>query len=281
MFIDLENGNELNISSQYFSGTDKSTNANEPGVVFPLACNDSVKNMLNVSSIIDHHHNHHANVLCKYTEARIADADTENKVVDYKETKVLSLEYDLTDFPLDNLLEINHKLVYQCDNKVTLLLKEKLISVLNALYSNENPFDAIMVIDKSNIEEKHYSDNTLWNLKDDLNIITTKQCQLTKESYEVIDKFVFAYDSFIKDLVSRGKKKEIRDSIDLALKVYYSTFDCSKMFCAKFWGKEIQNMKNDKKYRNLFKDNLFMTQLANELIIIVQTYDIDLSARGE
>lgn len=280
MFIDLENGNELNISSQYFSGTDKSTNANEPGVVFPLACNDSVKNMLNVSSIIDHNY-HHANVLCKYTEARIADADTENKVVDYKETKVLSLEYDLTDFPLDNLLEKNHKLIYQCDNKVTLLLKEKLISVLNALYSNENPFDAIMVIDKSNIEEKHYSDNTLWNLKDDLNIITTKRCQLDKESYEVIDKFVFAYDSFIKDLVNRGEKKEIRDSIDLALKVYYSKFDCSKMFCAKFWGKEIQKMKNDKKYRNLFKDNLFMTQLANELIIIVQTYDIDLLTSGE
>lgn len=170
MFIDLENGSELNISSQYFSGTDKSTD-NEPGVVFPLACNDSVKNMLNVSSIIDHHY---TNVLCKYTEARIADADTENKVVEYKETKVLSLEYDLTNSPLDNLLEKDSKLVYQCVNKITPLLKEKLISVLNALYSNENPFDAIMAIDKSNIEEKHYSsfvradsNNTLWDLKDD------------------------------------------------------------------------------------------------------------------
>lgn len=281
MFVDLEDGSELNVSSQYFSGTDKSTDANEPGVVFPLACNDSVKNMLNVSSIIDHHH---SNVLCKYTEARIADADTEKKIVEYKETKVFSLEYDLSDSPLDSLLEKDSRLVYQCANKITPLLKEKLISVLNALYNNENPFDAIMVIDKSNIEKKHYSSftsydysgNTLWDLKDDKIDIDKKEFGLSKALYEIIDEFVFSYENFMKDLVKCGKIKEMRESIDLALDVYYNTFDYDKMFCAKFWGRDIQKMKNSKEYKGLFKDEVFKTQLATELVDVVQAYDADL-----
>lgn len=275
MFVDLEDGSELNVNSQYFSGTDKSTNTNEPGVVFPLACNDSVKNMLNVSSIIDHHH---SNVLCKYTEARIADADTEKKIVEYKETKVLSLEYDLSNSPLDSLLEKDSRLVYQCSNKITPLLKEKLISVLNALYNNDNPFDAIMVIDKSNIEKKphnnsisyDYSGNTLWDLKDDI-----PKGELAKEHYGIVYEFVLSYENFMKDLVKCGKIKEIRESIDLAIDVYYNTFNYDKMFCAKFWGKDIQKMKNSKEYKEYFKDEIFKTQLATELIDIVQAYDAD------
>lgn len=275
MFVDLEDGSELNVNSQYFSGTDKSTNANEPGVVFPLACNDSVKNMLNISSIIDHHH---SNVLCKYTEARIADADTEKKIVEYKETKVLSLEYDLSNSPLDSLLEKDSRLVYQCSNKIAPLLKEKLISVLNALYNNDNPFDAIMVIDKSNIEKKphnnsisyDYSGNTLWDLKDDI-----PKGELAKEHYGIVYEFVLSYENFMKDLVKCGKIKEIRESIDLAIDVYYNTFNYDKMFCAKFWGKDIQKMKNSKEYKEYFKDEIFKTQLATELIDIVQAYDAD------
>ena len=283
MFVDLEDGSELNVNSQYFSGTDKSTNANEPGVVFPLACNDSVKNMLNVSSIIDHHH---SNVLCKYTEARIADADTEKKIIEYKETKVLSLEYDLSNSPLDSLLEKDSKLIYQCANKITPLLKEKLISVLNALYNNDNPFDAIMVIDKSNIETKpyrsftsyDYSGNTLWDLKDDMISIDKKENNggLIKEYYDIIDEFVFSYENFMKDLVKSGKIKEMKDSIDLALDCYYNTFNYDKMFCAKFWGRDIQKKRNSKIYKDCFKNEMFKTQLATELVDVVQAYDADL-----
>lgn len=286
MFVDLEDGSELNVTSQYFSGTDKSTNSNEPGVVFPLACNDSVKNMLNVSSIIDHHH---TNVLCKYTEARIADADTEKKVVEYKETKVLSLEYDLTNSPLDSLLEKDSKLVYQCANKVTPLLKEKLISVLNALYSNENPFDAIMVIDKSNIEEKSYKSfishsydgRTLWDL-DSFKTTEIKEVEYDiDKANEIIDKFSNAYEDYLKALVKNGKIKEIRDSVDYAIEHYYSTFDYNKMLSTRLWGKDIQKLKNSKEYKEYFKDEYFVTQLATELMDIAQAYDSDLLLESE
>lgn len=281
MFVDFEDNQELNVSSQFFSGTDKSTDSKEPGVVFPLACNDSVKNMLNVSSIIDHRH---SNVLCKYTEARIANADTEKKVVDYKETKVLSLEYDFSKSPFDNLLEKDSKMIYQGANKITPLLKDKLTNVLNALYSNENPFDAIMVIDKSNIEEKHYSSftgrtyngNTLWDLDDTPFTRNDKPEEtLTKDSYEVIDKFVFAYENYMKDLANRSKVKEIKDSVDCGIENYYSTFDYDKMLCAKLWGKDIQKMKNSKEYKEFFKNDYFKTQLATELMDIVQAYEAD------
>lgn len=274
MFVDIETGRVLDISSQYFSGTDKDANGNEPGVVFPLACDDSVKNTLNVSSILDHRNDY---ALCKYTEARVANADTEKKVVEYCETKVLSLEYDLDKSVFDELLQSNSKFIYQCKNKITDKLKDKLAEYLKALHKNETKFDASVIIDKELISEKKYSYGTYGGFKnirtpslfnDNINEIKDEEFDKT------IDLFTEAFEKYIAELYKEDRAK-FDKVIDYGLNHYYNTCDHKKMLSTNLWGKEINDMK--KEYKDLFDDAIFQSELASEIVDIITAYDVGLN----
>lgn len=272
MFYDFETNKQLSISSQYFSGTDKCKDPKEPGVVFPLACNDSVKDMLNVSSVIDHHNSEIA--LCKYTEARIANANVEKNEVEYVETKILSLEYNLEESYLDSLLEKESKFIYQCDNKITPLLKDKLTNVINALYSNDMPFESIMMIDKSNIDVKEYSFAKFDSMSYDgptLFPVDTSD----KVQKELIDTIVFEFDAYMKSLSGTEQNKVI----NFALERYYgnpANIDIKSILTDKVWGKEIDKVRKNKDFKDYFKNNVFLGQLCEAIIDVIHNYDLGL-----
>ena len=263
MFYNLETNEELDISSQYFSGTDKCKDPREPGIVFPLACNDSVKDMLNVSSIIDHHKDNIA--LCKHTEARIANADTEKKEVVYKETEVVSLEYKITPYEIDLLINRSPSFVYQSDNKIKPLLKDKLNNVIDALYSNDMPFNSIIAIDNYYIEEKSHNFSAL----------TTNDCKTDKLEKELIDIILFDFGVYIESLDKAKQKKVVKYALDKYSndeKTYYKS-----LFTSKLWGREIDKVRKNKDFEALFKKDDFLSLLATKIMDVIYFYDLGMN----
>lgn len=145
MFYELDTNKELNISSQFFSGTDKD---HDGGVVYPLACDKSVNETLSISSIIDHHDKH----LCKITEARIATADTEKKTVEYIQSKCVAVEYGSESDSLELFLVDDTKDIYQSPLPITPFLKDTIKQFIEIAEKN----DSFFLIDDKLIKEKSY-----------------------------------------------------------------------------------------------------------------------------
>lgn len=257
MFFYYGTNENMNICGQSFSGTDKST-SNDIGVVYPLSCSESIKNMLNISSILDHRHPN----LCKNTEARIANADTEKKIVEYKETKCVALEYDNDTCDLDQLLMKTNKSIYQSEVIMTGKLEVR-IDEITALLSTKN-FSAIHFIDSDNLESKKYTYTYSPTLFEDF----YANNDLSYADEKILDIFVKKFEIYFEELDKSKRDKVIKH----AVKYYYSEVDYDKMLSSSLWGKDID--KTAKEYKELFKNDKFKKTLADYIIDIIQYYDI-------
>lgn len=268
MFFNLETNERLSISSQSFSGTDKNKNGSSKGVVFPLACNKSVSNTLNISSIIDHHNDDIC--LIKHTEARLATADVDKNKVDYLETKCVSFEYNLEQSKFNTLLDIKNISVYESKNMILEPLKEKAYEYINVI-SNQalTPF---FCIDKEAITEKRYE------FKQDFSFppITTKNgfdLLLTKKDEKIIDEIIEEFLQYI-DTISKSNKQQLDKIISYSLNAFYGENKIDKILSSKVLGQEINSKL--KKEKKLLNNQTFKEALVNEIIDIITSYDIGL-----
>ena len=267
---EVETNKEVNISSQSFSGTDKSTTGNI-GVVYPLGCVETVKDRLNVSSIIDHH-DLDKNILVKRTEARVATADTEKKIVDYVETRCIAVEYDTTERPFGGLIEIP-PITYRSDDKIMPRLQEYiievLISVLAHLDQDEKP---VLFIDEKNIERKSYTatglTRTIWNGDDLLPGFDYKEPLLqgfTDTQLKIMDEFT---DMFTAYLISLDEEtlKEIERRCD----EYYISLNQALILNRNFYGDECGLFR--KEFSVYFRDPEFRAELAHRLAFLAEEF---------
>lgn len=260
MFFDFNTNQELNISSQFFSGTDESKEGTI-GVAFPLACHQDVNNTLNISSIIDHHNK---DVLCKITKARTATADVENKIVNYSQTRCVTVEYNNSKNNFIDLLEYKNLSCYQSEQKITSMLQSKLQQFINAVTSNPK-LRANFFIDKNKIEVKSYNYKQFSYDKDWNEIAELAQLDAEQSFGEVKEIFL---NGFI-DYISKQTKEKQNKIIDFALHQYYNTFNYGMMLSTNLWGKELNKLKKEK-YKEYFKNELFKENLATEIIDLLE-----------
>lgn len=246
MLIYYDNDKNTNMSEQSFSGTDKSTTG-DIGVVYPLSCSDSVKDMLNISSILDHRDTN----LCKNTEARIANANVEDKTVEYKRTRCVALEYDNETNDLEQLLVKSNKSIYQSEAIMTSKLKVR-INEITALLSTKN-FNAIHFIDSDNLKTKQvtYSPTLFENDYFYIN-----------EYEQILDTFSDKFKIYYDNLDDSKKDKVTKHAIK-----YYTESNYNKMLSKSLWGEDID--KSVKENKELFKNDYFKKTLASYIISII------------
>lgn len=266
---ELDTNKEVNVSSQSFSGTDKSTSGNI-GVVYPLDCNDIVKDVLNVSSIIDHH-DLDKNILVKRTEARVVTADVEKKIVDYVETRCVAVEYDTTEQPFEGLIEIP-PVTYRSDDKIMPRLQAHIMEVVFILSSPDMDERPALLIDEKNIERKSYTSTgltrTIWNGDELLPGFDYKEPLLqgfTDTQLKIMDEFT---DMFTAYLISLDEKdlKEIERRCD----DYYVSLNQAIILNRNFYGDECGLFR--KEFSVYFKDAEFRAELAHRLAFLAEEF---------
>ena len=266
---ELETNKEVNVSSQSFSGTDKSVTGNI-GVVYPLGCVETVKDRLNVSSIIDHH-DLDKNILVKRTEARVATADTEKKIVDYVETRCVAVEYDTTEQPFEGLIEIP-SVTYRSDDKIMTKLQEYIQDVTFMLSHLEQDERPTLLIDEKNVERKSYTatglTRTIWNGDDLLPGFDYKEPLLqgfTDTQLKIMDEFT---DMFTAYLISLDEEtlKEVERRCD----EYYISLNQALILNRNFYGDECGLFR--KEFSVYFKDPEFRAELAHRLAFLAEEF---------
>ena len=266
MFYNLETNERLSLGGQSFSGTDKNRTGESKGVVFPLACDESVKDRLNISSIIDHHNDDVA--LVKHTEARIANADVANNEVNYVETRCVAVEYNLTQNSFTELLDIKNISVYEANTMILERLREKIYEYINVV-SNEalRPF---FCVDSECITEKKYSYSTDFSFPE---IKRYNYQPLDSTHTKVIDEILNEFADYMEE-ISKTDKKKLDNIISAGLNAYFGDCDKDKLLSAKVLGKDIYNKL--KKEKELMKADNAKETLASEVIDIITSYDVGL-----
>lgn len=205
-----DNSTKIECNTQSFSSTDYSRNPNDLGVVFPYGNEQEELNTINVSSIIDHHHE--AVTLIKHTESCLVE---KYKTDDIKYTKVLNTIGIYIKEQKETLLDLlgkqeSHQYIYEYDNPITLdseLFKQRL-----AIYK-EQP--TVSAIEESNVKKKVYQtmnthlSNSKWNqwLQPEASPIDF----ITDDSYSYIKYKLNTYKTATERL---ALYKELEDNID-------------------------------------------------------------------
>lgn len=159
-----DNSTKIECNTQSFSSTDYSRNPNDLGVVFPYGNEQEELNTINVSSIIDHHHE--AVTLIKHTESCLVE---KYKTDDIKYTKVLNTIGIYIKEQKETLLDLlgkqeSHQYIYEYDKPISLdseLFKQRL-----EIYK-EQP--TVSAIETDNVKKKVYQpmnthlSNSKWN----------------------------------------------------------------------------------------------------------------------
>ena len=205
-----DNSTKIECNTQSFSSTDYSRNPNDLGVVFPYGNEQEELNTINVSSIIDHHHE--AVTLIKHTESCLVE---KYKNDDIKYTKVVNTIGIYIKEQKETLLDLlgkqeSHQYIYEYDKPITLdseLFKKRL-----EIYK-EQP--TVSAIEESNVKKKVYQynnthlSNSQWNqwLQPEASPIDF----ITDDAYSYIKYKLNTYKTATERL---ELYKEIEDSID-------------------------------------------------------------------
>lgn len=205
-----DNSTKIECNTQSFSSTDYSRNPNDLGVVFPYGNEQEELNAINVSSIIDHHHE--AVTLIKHTESGLVE---KYKTDDIKYTKVLNTIGIYIKEQKETLLDLlgkqeSHQYIYEYDRPITLdseLFKQRL-----EIYK-EQP--TVSAIEESNVKKKVYQynnthlRNSQWNqwLQPEASPIDF----ITDDAYSYIKYKLNTYKTATERL---ALYKELEDSID-------------------------------------------------------------------
>lgn len=205
-----DNSTKIECNTQSFSSTDYSRNPNDLGVVFPYGNEQEELNTINVSSIIDHHHE--AVTLIKHTESCLVE---KYKNDDIKYTKVVNTIGIYIKEQKETLLDLlgkqeSHQYIYEYDKPITLdseLFKKRL-----EIYK-EQP--TVSAIEESNVKKKVYQynnthlSNSQWNqwLQPEASPIDF----ITDDAYSYIKYKLNTYKTATERL---ALYKEIEDSID-------------------------------------------------------------------
>ena len=205
-----DNSTKIECNTQSFSSTDYSRNPNDLGVVFPYGNEQEELNTINVSSIIDHHHE--AVTLIKHTESCLVE---KYKTDDIKYTKVLNTIGIYIKEQKETLLDLlgkqeSHQYIYEYDRPISLdseLFKQRL-----EIYK-EQP--TVSAIEESNVKQKvyhtmntHFS-NSKWNqwLQPEASPIDF----ITDDAYSYIKYKLNTYKTATERL---ALYKELEDNID-------------------------------------------------------------------
>jgi len=275
MFFSLDTNKELSVSQQHFSGQDKSKTG-DIGVVFPLACDDSVNMLLNVSSILDHHNQ---GIRCKHTEARYATANTQKKEIEYSETKCVAIEYNNESNELASLLDIVSGSVYESSVTITSKLKDKINEYLKVLETAQQSF----FIDSNLISKREYrsstlyrgfQSDTLWEFEPSIKS-NSQVSPLIQEQESFIENFGYTYENYLVSLSNQGKDA-LRSVTDYFLSNYYGSYKPKQLLSKKALGEDTFKLKSVDKAKEWFKDETFSNELIEHLLGIVQVYDLDL-----
>lgn len=205
-----DNSTKIECNTQSFSSTDYSRNPNDLGVVFPYGNEQEELNTINVSSIIDHHHEQVT--LIKHTESCLVD---KYKNDDIKYTKVVNTIGIYIKEQKETLLDLlgkqeSHQYIYEYDKPITLdseLFKQRL-----EIYK-EQP--TVSAIEESNVKKKVYPTmnthlgNSQWNqwLKPEASPIDF----ITDDTYSYIKYKLNTYKTATERL---ALYKELEDNID-------------------------------------------------------------------
>ena len=205
-----DNSTKIECNTQSFSSTDYSRNPNDLGVVFPYGNEQEELNTINVSSIIDHHHEQVT--LIKHTESCLVE---KYKTDDIKYTKVLSTIGIYIKEQKETLLDLlgkqeSHQYIYEYDKPITLdseLFKQRL-----EIYK-EQP--TVSAIEESNVKRKVYQpmnthlSNSKWNqwLQPEASPIDF----ITDDAYSYIKYKLNTYKTATERL---ALYKELEDNID-------------------------------------------------------------------
>lgn len=205
-----DNSTKIECNTQSFSSTDYSRNPNDLGVVFPYGNEQEELNTINVSSIIDHHHE--AVTLIKHTESCLVE---KYKTDDIKYTKVVNTIGIYIKEQKETLLDLlgkqeSHQYIYEYDKPITLdseLFKKRL-----EIYK-EQP--TVSAIEESNVKKKVYQysnthlSNSQWNqwLKPEASPIDF----ITDDAYSYIKYKLNTYKTATERL---ALYKELEDNID-------------------------------------------------------------------
>lgn len=205
-----DNSTKIECNTQSFSSTDYSRNPNDLGVVFPYGNEQEELNTINVSSIIDHHHE--VVTLIKHTESCLVE---KYKTDDIKYTKVLNTIGIYIKEQKETLLDLlgkqeSHQYIYEYDKPITLdseLFKQRL-----EIYK-EQP--TVSAIESDNVKKKVYQysnthlSNSQWNqwLQPEASPIDF----ITDDAYSYIKYKLNTYKTATERL---ALYKELEDNID-------------------------------------------------------------------
>lgn len=159
-----DNSTKIECNTQSFSSTDYSRNPNDLGVVFPYGNEQEELNTINVSSIIDHHHE--SVTLIKHTESCIVE---KYKTDDIKYTKVVNTIGIYIKEQKETLLDLlgkqeSHQYIYEYDKPIT--LDSELFKQRFEIYK-EQP--TVSAIEEQHVKKKVYPtmnthlSNSQWN----------------------------------------------------------------------------------------------------------------------
>lgn len=146
-----DNSTKIECNTQSFSSTDYSRNPNDLGVVFPYGNEQEELNTINVSSIIDHHHEEVT--LIKHTESCLVE---KYKTDDIKYTKILNTIGIYIKEQKETLLDLlgkqeSHQYIYEYDKPIS--LDSELFKQRFEIYK-EQP--TVSAIEESNVKKKVY-----------------------------------------------------------------------------------------------------------------------------
>lgn len=205
-----DNSTKIECNTQSFSSTDYSRNPNDLGVVFPYGNEQEELNTINVSSIIDHHHE--SVTLIKHTESCIVE---KYKTDDIKYTKVVNTIGIYIKEQKETLLDLlgkqeSHQYIYEYDRPIT--LDSELFKQRFEIYK-EQP--TVSAIEESNVKKKVYPttntylSNSQWNqwLQPEASPIDF----ITDDTYSYIKYKLNTYKTATERL---ALYKELEDNID-------------------------------------------------------------------
>lgn len=205
-----DNSTKIECNTQSFSSTDYSRNPNDLGVVFPYGNEQEELNTINVSSIIDHHHE--SVTLIKHTESCIVE---KYKTDDIKYTKVLNTIGIYIKEQKETLLDLlgkqeSHQYIYEYDKPIT--LDSELFKQRFEIYK-EQP--TVSAIEEQHVKKKVYPtmnthlSNSQWNqwLQPEASPIDF----ITDDTYSYIKYKLNTYKTATERL---ALYKELEDNID-------------------------------------------------------------------
>lgn len=205
-----DNSTKIECNTQSFSSTDYSRNPNDLGVVFPYGNEQEELDTINVSSIIDHHHE--SVTLIKHTESCIVE---KYKTDDIKYTKVLNTIGIYIKEQKETLLDLlgkqeSHQYIYEYDKPIT--LDSELFKQRFEIYK-EQP--TVSAIEEQHVKKKVYPtmnthlSNSQWNqwLQPEASPIDF----ITDDTYSYIKYKLNTYKTAAERL---ALYKELEDNID-------------------------------------------------------------------